>query len=188
MCKNRGILGDEYFAAKPTKEAIENSGSSDTDLSVDKYWKYWLRIAYCYEIYGNYNCILQSDGTVFAETSDSAYCGVRPAFYLKNDTEFKRGSGTEYSPYGLQPYIDLTIEGDTVTNNSDYAGRAAVITAFYDDDGVLTSVTSDKVTFAANGETGDSHTVTAEGEGTRRIFIWTALDRMEPIYFESGEE
>lgn len=180
VCKNRGILGDEYFAAKPTKEAIENSAPLTGEFATDKYWPYWLRLAYCYDNGGAYNCVLQSDGTIFVNGCETSYCGVRPAFYLKSDTEFKRGHGTENSPYGLQPYIDLTIEGDTVTNNSDYAGRAAVITAYYDG-GALTNVTKETVILEATGSEGASYIVTATGEGERKIFVWNSLKGMKPL-------
>lgn len=75
----------------------------------------------------------------------------------------------------------MTVAGNTITNSSPYSDSAAVIVAYYDARGVLTNVTGETFTFAANGEEGDSYTVTATGEGTRKIYVWNSLKGMKPL-------
>lgn len=114
---------------------------------------------------------------------------MRPAFYLNTNTQFESGSGSEGAPftgaYVYEPEIEVTVNGGTIINNSDYGARADVIVAYYCTNGVLKTVSSETVDFAPKGENGDTHTVSFEGSDAHKVFVWDSFKRMKP--FDTNE-
>ena len=201
--KNTNILGDEYFRAKLTDKAAAYSDfqGQSGGLNGGANHNYWLRTPDATQgLYGYFEKYTDyyDTGTRYVtsyttsgqgEVSGAYTCygsfGVRPAFYLNTDTQFDGGSGSENAPftgaYVPQPEIEVTVDGNTITNTSDYGGKAAVIVAYYDANGALKTVSSQTVEFAANGEEGDSYTVTIDGTDTHKVFVWNSFKRMKPL-------
>ena len=201
--KNTNILGDEYFRAKLTDKAAAYSdfqGQSGGLKGGDNH-SYWLRTpdatqglyGYFAEFTDYYDTgtrtvtkyTTSGDGEVNKSYTHYGSFGVRPAFYLNTDTQFDGGSGNETEPftgaYVPQPEIEVTVDGNTITNTSDYGGKAAVIVAYYDANGALKTVSSQTVEFAANGEEGYTCTVSFEGTDTHKVFVWNSLKGMKPL-------
>ncbi len=103
------VLGGKYYAAKPTKECVDNNkytGISDS-FKVTNDWYYWLRTPY-YQ-YNNTDMlnnkvryVSQASG-IFANTPSANDTGVRPAFYLAESAEFNEdGTGKVDTPYTIK--------------------------------------------------------------------------------------
>lgn len=98
MWKNRDILGDKYYMAKPTAECVENTESKPYGLSPYNYFSYWLTLP----TGGTDNLmrIVNGDGSIGSEYAyNGEVGGVRPLFYLSKDSTLADGKGTADDPY-----------------------------------------------------------------------------------------
>jgi hypothetical protein len=99
----RHILGDDYYRAKPTKEAIANSRYRNSSMKDHLYWYYWLNTPATTN-QSNVRVIFPN-GVVENALAYNEVFGVRPAFRLNvsmfNGTVRATGLGTEGQPVVL---------------------------------------------------------------------------------------
>jgi hypothetical protein len=104
---NGSVLGDDYYIGEPTAQCVKHSELIHSSLSTGKKWDYWLRspVSPDYSVYR-----VNSTGSLY-HTADAYHggSGVRPAFYLADNTSFTYGDGTENNPY--------TVDGDSSSSD-----------------------------------------------------------------------
>ena len=95
---NRDILGEKYYIAFPTEEAVSNSEYENSGFNASKDWWYWLRSPATNDMGRD---VRRVAGYGDVDNFDAYYCmgGIRPAFYLKDGCIVESGDGTKDSPY-----------------------------------------------------------------------------------------
>lgn len=106
----RSLVGDDYFKAKPTEQAIANSTwRGSDDLNAERNWNYWLRTP---EASNEINVRIVSNlGYLYSEAAYNGTVGVRPALILNSgDARFAvDGNGTALKPHA----VVVTAKSDT---------------------------------------------------------------------------
>lgn len=97
---NTPKLGLWYHIGSLSEKAVENSDDKDPGLTAGKDWPNWLRTPHCEDERCAVRSVLSS-GKIYDSIASSDSTGVRPAFYMKDQTEFPSGSGTKDDPYLL---------------------------------------------------------------------------------------
>lgn len=175
------LLGNAYHVGKPTTQAVNNSEYKDSSLIVGENYFYWLRTPCSQDVDTVY--VVNTDGN-HASGANAYSCGigVRPAFFMNNCTEFKKGDGTLTNPYSVPKTTLHNIEAIkssnsiTIKNSSDYDDSATVIIAQYIS-GVLTNINFETKHFNASEE----YTIYCDSKGLYKVFAWDSLEGMRPL-------
>lgn len=96
VCNNGSVLGGGYYIGKLSEEAVKNAEYVSDDY-IGFQWYSWLRSPSsdnCSSV-----CYVDSPGGFRDTTAYDGRNGVRPAFYLADNTSFTYGDGTENNPY-----------------------------------------------------------------------------------------
>lgn len=179
--KNGNVLGEDYYIGEPNAKCVVNSGyQSDGNLEVGKKWQYWLRSPET-ESDSFVRNVYPSVGVGLSRAKYDIV-GVRPAFYLNDNTEFISGAGSEKNPYIIDDYPDeyfttiLSTDNVMVTNVSGRTQTAMVIAADYTD-GMLSDIHMQTETFSA-GESKQFQ----YGQGTEhKVLVWDGIAGMRPL-------
>ncbi|MCM1499012.1 MAG: Ig-like domain-containing protein [Clostridium sp.] len=99
---NTPKLGLWYHIGKLTDKAVENSDYKSSLIKADEDWYNWLRSPYVHDE-GNQCSVrhVNRDGQIGNSVTKADDIGVRPAFYIKEDTVFPTGDGKADTPYLL---------------------------------------------------------------------------------------
>ena len=112
-------LGLWYHIGKLTEKAVENNEEKSSLIQAGKEWYNWLRTPL---IDGeSRQCSVRHvsrNGQIGCSMTRADDIGIRPAFYIKEDTEFPEGDGSVDTPY-------LLVHTHTLTH---YDGTAATCT------------------------------------------------------------
>lgn len=116
-------LGLWYHIGTLTEKAVANSDYKDSLIQAGSDWYNWLRSPYVNDE-GNQGSVrhVSRNGQIGCSVIDAESIGVRPAFYIKEDTVFPTGDGAADTPYLLMGEISHT---HTLTH---YDGVAATCT------------------------------------------------------------
>ncbi|MBO4998224.1 MAG: Ig-like domain-containing protein [Lachnospira sp.] len=106
---NTPKLGTWYHIGKLTEKAVENSDYKDSLIQAGSDWYNWLRSPYVNDE-GNQGSVrhVSRNGQVGCSVIQSNSIGVRPAFYIKENTVFPTGDGSVDTPYLLTHTHTLT--------------------------------------------------------------------------------
>lgn len=106
---NTPKLGLWYHIGTLTEKAVENSDYKDSLIQAGSDWYNWLRSPYVNDE-GNQGSVrhVSRDGQVGCSVIQSNSIGVRPAFYIKENTVFPTGDGSVDTPYLLTHTHTLT--------------------------------------------------------------------------------
>ncbi len=102
-------LGLWYHIGKLTKKAVENNEAKSSLIKEGEDWYNWLRTPYVNDE-GNQGSVrhVSRNGQIGCSITKADDIGVRPAFYMKEDTVFLRGNGSADTPYLLTHAHTLT--------------------------------------------------------------------------------
>ena len=106
---NTPKLGLWYHIGTLTEKAVENSDYKDSLIQAGSDWYNWLRSPYVNDE-GNQGSVrhVSRNGYVGCSVIQSNSIGVRPAFYIKENTVFPTGDGSVDTPYLLTHTHTLT--------------------------------------------------------------------------------
>ena len=106
---NTPKLGTWYHIGTLTEKAVENSDYKDSLIQAGSDWYNWLRSPYVNDE-GNQGSVrhVSRNGQVGCSVIQSNSIGVRPAFYIKENTVFPTGDGSVKTPYLLTHTHTLT--------------------------------------------------------------------------------
>lgn len=186
---NSDKLGDGYYLAKPSQEAVDASEYKDPELAADRNWNYWLRSPYAVDYYSAGNVrYVRPDGFIGSASSDDHDIGVRPAFYLNSSAVFaKSGGGASDNPYRVT-YIwkinSIEAEDDTVhvtvsNLQNDYSRLPMLVLAAYDKNGKQLWVECQQVSVDNNLYSFDMPE--ESGIAKYKAFLWADLKSMVPV-------
>lgn len=98
---NTPTLGLWYHIGKLTEKAVENSDYIDSRIVAGNDWHCLLRSPRAAENYDSTVRGVARNGQIISNIASADSIGVRPAFYMKEQTRLLSGSGTDADPYLL---------------------------------------------------------------------------------------
>jgi hypothetical protein len=107
---NANILGNDYYIAKPTEQAVLKNTNKTTGITADTFGFYWLNTARSGFV--SHARVVNKDGVIGSREAYVGGLGIRPALMLDLDVaDFKEvGDGSAADPYQVRRSVDDTDE------------------------------------------------------------------------------